>query len=38
MGEAEVGGLMDLQEEEDVAKVEEFPKSLGSETLAARVA
>ena len=32
MGRAEVGGLMDFQEEEDVAEIEEFPKGLGRET------
>lgn len=29
---------MDLQEEEDVAEVEEFPKSLRSKTLSTKIA
>jgi hypothetical protein len=32
MGRAEVGGLMDFQEEEDVVGIEEFTESLGRET------
>ena len=32
MGRAEAGGLMDFQEEEDVAGIEGFPESLGRET------